>query len=320
VRPPADAPPVQSGDQVAALVAPVRRPDAVDDTDEARPAERAPEVSRPRAAAVTLTKSTRRLRPGDLICGACGEGNLPTRKFCGRCGESLATAEVARMPWWRRLFRRRGAKVVAANRRPGQRPGGRSSGLGQVLRRIYRTGRLVIAVIVLAAGVLYGAYPPFRTEVNNQVAAVKDKVTSKVNQVYVPVHAVKIDTNAQDPGHPAAAAFDEALNTYWLAPAAPGQNPTVTLTFGHPVTLERMIVHSGASDGYTAHGRPSLLLLVFSNQESDTINLQDTAKQQTVTITHALQVSSMQIQVAESYAGGTPPDMAIAEIELFALP
>ena len=305
---------------MAALVAPVRRSDRSDDADEAEPAERAPEVSRPRAAAVTLTKSTRRLRPGDLLCGACGEGNLPTRKFCGRCGESLRTAEVVRTPWWRRLFRRRGAKVVAAHRRPGQAPGGRSSGLRQALRRIYRVGRLVIAVILLAAGVFYGAYPPFRSEVNTEVAALKDKITNQVNQVFVPVHAVKIDANAQAPGHPASAAFDEALNTYWLAPAAEGQNPTLTLTFAHPVTLQRMIVHAGASDGYTAHGRPSLLLLVFSNQESDTINLQDTAKQQTVTITHALQVSSMQIQVAETYQGGTPTDVAIAEIELFALP
>jgi hypothetical protein len=94
----------------------------------------------------------------------------------------------------------------------------------------------------------------------------------------------------------------------------------LTLTFPHPVTLERMIVRVGASDGYTAHGRPSLLLLVFSNQESDTVGLQDSNKPQTVNVTHALQVSSVQIQVAETFAGGTPPDVALTELELFALP
>jgi hypothetical protein len=230
----------------------------------------------------------------------------------------LREAEVVRVPWWRRLFRRRGAKVVAAHRRPGQRTDSGFS-LKQVLRRIYRTVRLVGAVVLLVAGIAYGAYPPFRNYVNGEVAAVKGKVSSKVNQVFVPVHAAKIVANAQDPGHPATAAADEALNTYWLAPTT-GANPTLTLTFAHPVTLERMIVHSGASDAYTAHGRPQLLLLVFSNQESDTISLQDSAKQQTVNITHAALVSSVQIQVAETYAGGNPSDVAVAEVELFALP
>jgi hypothetical protein len=304
---------------VAALVAPVRRSDPVAD-EPAAPAERTPEVSRPRVAAVTLTKSTRRLRPGDLICGACGEGNLPTRKFCGRCGESLRAAEVVRNPWWRRLLRRRGAKVVAAHRRPGQRPGGGGGGARQLLRRVYRVARLAIALVVLVGGLAYGAYPPFRTYVNGEVGAVKSKVTSKVNQVFVPVHPTKIQANAQAQGHPATAAMDEAVNTYWLAPAAPGQNPVLSLTFAHPVSLERMIVRIGASDGYTTHGRPSLLLLVFSNQQSDTVNLQDTNKPQTVNINHALQVSGVQIQVAETFPGGTPPDVAITELELFALP
>jgi hypothetical protein len=303
---------------VAALVAPVRRSDPAEPVE---PVERTPEVSKPRVPAVTLTQSTRRLRPGDLICGACGEGNLPTRKFCGRCGESLRTAETVRTPWWRRVFRRRGAKVVAAHRRPGQRPGGRGGGgARQVLRRVYRVGRLGIAMVILVGGIAYGAYPPFRTYVNGEVGAVKSKVTSKVDQVFVPVHPSKIVANVQMPGHPAAAAMDEAVNTYWLAPAAPGQNPVLTLTFAHPVTLERMIVRVGASDGYTAHGRPSLLLLVFSNQESDTVSLRDSNKPQTVNVTHALQVSSVQIQVAETFPGGTPPDVALTELELFALP
>jgi hypothetical protein len=303
------------------LVAPVRRSDPDADVDADEPAERTPEVSRPRVAPVTLTKSTRRLRPGDLICGSCGEGNLPTRKFCGRCGESLRAAEVVRTPWWRWLFRRRGAKVVAANRRPGQRPGGRGGGgARQLLRRVYRVARLAIAVVVLVGGVAYGAYPPFRTYVNGEVNAAKGKVTSKVNQVFVPVHPNKIQANAEVPGHLAAAAMDEAVNTYWLAPAAPGQNPALTLTFAHPVTLERMIVRVGASDGYTTHGRPSLLLLVFSNQQSDTVSLRDSNKPQTVNISHALQVSGVQIQVAETFPGGTPPDVAITEVELFGLP
>ena len=44
--------------------------------------------------------------PGDLICGQCGVGNGPTRKFCRSCGAPLAEAVVVHIPWWRRLFRR----------------------------------------------------------------------------------------------------------------------------------------------------------------------------------------------------------------------
>jgi len=61
-----------------------------------------------------------------------------------------------------------------------------------VLRRIYRVGRLAIAMVILVGGVAYGAYPPFRTYVNGQVGAVKSKVTSKVDQAFVPVHPSKI--------------------------------------------------------------------------------------------------------------------------------
>lgn len=274
-----------------------------------------PQVARPKAPAVTKTAPSRKPRPGDLICGACGEGNLPTRKFCGRCGESLRTAEVVTVPWWRRLFHRRGPKVVAAAKRS------RSTfGIGDALRRAYRVGRLLIGVLVLLGGVLYAAYPPFRTMVNAQVTGARQQVTHKVDQTFVPVHAAKVTASAQAKGHPAAAAVDEALDTYWRAPAGTARFPYLTLTFQHPVTLERLIVHSGVANAYTAHGRPAQLVLIYSNGESESLELTDTAKPQTVPARHALHVSSVRIEIASTYSGGTPPDVAISEIELFALP
>jgi hypothetical protein len=319
--PPPPPPAVPPPPKAAALLAPVDRAVPAVRTPVEEPAEVAPQAARARTAAVTKTKPTRTLRPGDLVCGACGEGNAPTRKFCGRCGESLHAAEVVRTPWWRRILRRRGAKVIAADRRPGQRAGSRRGfDLKQVFRRVYRTGRLLVAVVVLVGGLVYAAYPPFRTMVDSEVTALKDKVTNKVDTVFVPVHAVKVTPSGQDPGHPGSAAVDEVLSTYWLVPAPQGANPSLMLTFDHPETLKRMIVHAGAPDGYTKHGRPALLLLLFSNQESDTINLQDTDKPQTVDIGHALQISSVRIEVAGTFPGGTPPDVAISEIELFALP
>lgn len=40
----------------------------------------------------------RAAKPGDIICAACQGPNDPTRKFCRRCGSSLATAAPAK-PW-----------------------------------------------------------------------------------------------------------------------------------------------------------------------------------------------------------------------------
>lgn len=300
---------------MSALVAPVRK---AEPPPPAEPVERVPQAARPKAAAVTRTPSERKLRPGDLICGACGEGNLPTRKFCGRCGESLATAEVVSTPWWRRLFRRRGPKVVAAAKH-GKRK--RSTfGFGDAARRVYRVARVVIGIVVILGGVLYAAYPPFRTTINSEVTGVKQDVTKNVDKVFVPAHAAKVVASASAKGHPASLAVDEVLNTYWQAPASQGQFPSLTLTFQHPVTLERMIIHSGVPAAYTAHGRPSQLVLIYSNQESESLDLKDTSKPQTLNINHALRVSSVRLEVASTYSGGKPPDVAISEIELFALP
>ncbi len=299
---------------MAALVAPVEKPAP---PRPAAPAERVPQAAKPRVAAVTRTSSTRKLRSGDLICGACGEGNLPTRKFCGRCGESLHSAEVVRVPWWRRLLRRRGPKVVSADRHGRRRS---SFGFGDAARKVYRVARTVIGVAVLLGGILYAAYPPFRTTVNAEVTGVRQQVTHKVDQTFVPVHAAKIVAGAQDAGHPGTAAVDEVLDTYWQAPAGIGEYPSLTLTFQRPVTLERLVIHSGVANAYAAHGRPSHVVLIYSNQESDSLDLMDTAKPQTLPAQHALRVTSVRIEIASTYTGGTPPDVAISEIELFALP
>ncbi|HKN96467.1 MAG TPA: zinc ribbon domain-containing protein, partial [Pseudonocardiaceae bacterium] len=302
--------------QVAALVAPVRKTEPVEPPRD-EPVERVPQAARPKAPPVMRTSSERKLRPGDLICGACGEGNLPTRKFCGRCGESLATAEVVRTPWWRKLFRRRGPKVVKASKHGRKRS---TFGVGDALRRVYRVGRIVVGVAIIIGGVVYAAYPPFRTMINSEITGVKQSVTKKVDTAFVPVHAAKVVASTQKKGHAGSLAVDEVVNTYWLAPAGTGQFPSLTLTFQHPETLERMIVHSGVANDYTGHGRPSQLVLIYSNQESESLDLQDTAKPQTVNISHALRVSSIRIEVASTYSGGKPPDVAISEIELFALP
>lgn len=285
-----------------------------------KPRERTPEAARARAAAVTKTKPTHRLRPGDLICGQCGEGNPPARKFCRRCGTSLTEAVPAHVPWWRRLKLRRGPRVTAVPSAGGS-PGRPSSGrdVKHSMRKLYRKGRLVVGALILVAGLIYGAYPPFRNLINGKLAAAKSKVTNSINVHFVPIHAVKVSTNLQVHGHPGELAVDSFTNTYWLAPFSVTDYPTLNLTFSHPVTLTRMIINSGASGDPLADSRPSLLVLLYSNDESFTLTPQDTPKAQTLDIHNAVQIKSVKIEVEGTFPGNKSTDVAISDIELFGI-
>jgi hypothetical protein len=286
----------------------------------AKPQERTPEAARARVAAVTKTKPTHRLRPGDLICGQCGEGNPPARKFCSRCGTSLTEAVPAHIPWWRRLKFRRGPRVTAVPA-AGSGPGRPSSGtdVKHSMRKLYRRGRLVLGALILVAGLVYGSYPPFRNLINSKLSSVKSKVTNSINVHYVPIHAVKVSANLQVHRHPGKLAVDSFTNTYWLAPFSYTDYPTLTLTFQHPVTLTRMIIYSGASGNPLADSRPSLLVLLFSNDESYTILPQDTPKAQTLNIHNAVEIKSVKIEVEGTYRGSSSSDVAIGDIELFGI-
>jgi hypothetical protein len=80
-----------------------------------------------------------------------------------------------------------------------------------------------------------------------------------------------------------------------------------------------MVIYLGASDNYTAHDRPALVELRYSNQESDFVNLQDTSQKQQITLHHGAGVSSVQIKVLDVFAAQNSSDVAVTEIELFGL-
>ena len=323
-------------EQASALVAPVTRaPAPLPETRPTRRAEppaphrepaevqeAAPQAARRRALAVTKTEPSRRLKPGDLICGNCGEGNDPLRKFCSRCGDSLNEAEVRKAPWWHRFRRHHGPRTIALGQEAKKSPASlaeSSFDARQFFRNLYRKARTVLAVAVILAGVLYGAYPPFRNTVNNAVTSAKNDASNAESAALTPVHPTSATDNGDLPGHPASAAVDESLDTYWLAPWSAGTTPTLTLKFDRPVTLKKLILHSGASDAYIADGRPSSLHLVFSDQESVTLTPQDTSQAQTFNLSHAIQVTSVDIQVTAVYQGSSGSTVALAEVELFAL-
>lgn len=308
----------QARPDVAAMVAQVEPAKAADE-DEAV----APQRSRARSAPVQKTRPTRRLQPGDLICGQCGEGNPPGRKFCSRCGDELATAAVVSPPWWQRLMfwrRLRKRKVAALGTRPGQH-GGPSSG-GQKLMGVYRKVRAVIAAVLFAAGMVYLFVPGARGWVNETVGkpigSAKDSIERKIKPRYVPVRPVERAATAAVPDHGGELAFDQFSNTYWAAPWAEGQDPRLVLVFDRPMTISRIIVTSGAGDDFAVNHRPSLLHLVYSNNQSDDLRPVDGATPQTFELVNAKDITRIEIGVPEVYRAQDSAAVAIAEIELFA--
>jgi hypothetical protein len=299
--------------------------------------EMLPQGIRIKAIPVVKTAPSHRLRPGDLICGACGEGNPPTRKFCSRCGHSLIEAVQVKASWWRRFLRwlarwllpRRGPKVVkigTVNYGQGQKEGATAAQLAkppfsfkQAFRKFMRVARIIMTTVLLVGGVLYGAYPPFRHTVNNAVTSAKSRINNDIGANLAPIHAVNVSANETSKGSSPLNAADELLNTYWLAPWSEKTEPTLTLKFAHRVTLKRMILHSGATNAFVQFGRPSELVLKFSNGESMTILPKDTAEQQTFNISHADLISSVDIQVAGVDPGTTADTVATTEIELFGI-
>lgn len=318
---------------MAPVAPPAPRPADLSDN----PPERAPQATRKLAAPVTKTTPSRRLRPGDLICGQCGEGNPPARKFCSRCGNSLLEAVRVKTPWWRRLIRpfRRGPRRVdltgvddsaadggprSATREAQLRRAMTARDPRHALRKFYRRGRLGLGIALAVSVILYGDWGAFRYFIDSKIDSARSRITGALDIHYVPVHAIAVSANLQEPGNPGYDAVDGFLNTYWLARYSTADYPTLTVTFGQQVTLERLIIYSGASGDYLAHGRPSLIVLVFSNDKSATLTPQDTPKEQVLDIGNAIQITSMKIEIEGTYPGTSrPADVAVSDLELFKL-
>jgi hypothetical protein len=285
--------------------------------------EVAPQRVRPRTAPVQKTKPSRRLEPGDLVCGQCGEGNAPTRKFCSRCGNELIAAEVVKPKWWRRLMfwqRLKRPKVMEAGSRPGQ--GAAKPRLGKRAWKAYRKVRMVLALIVFVGGILYLFLPPLRDHLNgfvkSPIHSISDRVNKKFNPKFVPVRPSQTAASTEIPDHAGTLAVDKFSNTYWAAPFDPANFPRLTLTFDKPVTISKIIVTSGAGDEFAANHRPLLLHLVYSNNQSDDVRPIDNNKPQTFELVNAKDVTAIEIDVPEVFRAQNATNVAISEIELFA--
>lgn len=284
-------------------------------TADRQPEALVPQEARPKAPPVRRQPPTRKLQPGDLVCGDCGEGNGVTRKFCSRCGASLAEAVKVKTPWWRKLLPRRGAKVRKSGDRPKRRGRAGKSKVGVAVGATFKVLRRVIGIALLVGGIVYGMFAPFRGWVNERAMEAKGGVERIFFPTYAPVSAAEAPiASVALPDHPADRAVDGASDSYWGAPVG-GVEPNLVIKFGRQIDLAKMIVHNGDGENFKATHRAQKLHLVFSNGKTTDVELQDKPDPQTLDIENAEGVDSVEIHVVSTFNSVTGADLAISELE-----
>lgn len=279
--------------------------------------EMAPQAVRERKARAAVKQPpTRRLQPGDLVCGDCGEGNPPNRKFCSRCGTSLEMATAVKTPWWRKIFPKRKAKVLDAGARPGRGGVRVKSRRAAALAKVFPTIRKVVAALLLVTGVLYGAATPVRSWVNSHVTAAKSKITRMINPQFDPVHANGVTATAQVKGHDSAKAVDGFSNTFWSAPSG-GREVVLILRFNSKVDVDKAIIRNGVSANLQSTNRPQKLHIVYNTGATFDVELKDSQDPQEVSIGNGHGITNMEIHITSLYKSTKSNDVAITEIELF---
>lgn len=321
--PPTGPPSGATSAQASRLVAPIPTggPDGTRMMPSTPDTAMAPQVREQRARTAVKQPPTRRLQPGDLICGDCGEGNPPNRKFCSRCGTSLEDATAVKTPWWRKLLPRRKAKVLDAGSRPGRGGVRTRSRRAAALAKVFPTIRKVIAVVVLLSGIAYGAYAPFRGWTNGKVVAAKNKITHLVNPKYDPVHPNGALATAQIKGHEAGKAIDTFKNTWFQAktPLAKGDHVQVVLTllFPEKVNVDRALFTSGVAANFQGTNRPEKVEIVYNNGNTYDLTLKDTPEPQEVKLGKGHGITRMEIHINSYYRSTHSVDVTLTELELF---
>jgi hypothetical protein len=321
---PVAADPIPTREPVLAGVgAPAAPPPAVpvrdDEPMSRRPTSVAPTMARPRTAPRTLEAPTRR-RPGDLICGQCGEGNDPTRHFCRRCGHTLDEAIAVQLPWYRRFWNRLfGPRTYEAGYRK------RRVGPPNVLGAIWRVVRLALLAIIVVALLGFALIPAFRTTVINRASNAVNPLRVQFFPHYDAVYATGAAASTSTAGHLPTLAVDHFLNTYWAA-SANDPRPYLKILFSSPVDLAKIGFDSGPS-GTTPAGsfpnqpRPKAVHVVCSDGTTADLTLRDedpsVAKNAQFYTLNAKQVTFVEIFIESSYppAGASPSSVAISEVE-----
>jgi hypothetical protein len=303
-----------------------------------------PDVTRVRKAPPKTREATRRLRPGDLVCGQCGEGNTPTRNFCRRCGNTLAEAEVVKRPWWKRWIPQRKPRVIQAGARPG-RGGSKKGGTGgvkgavrgaqgvkrKVMGPIGKITRVLMLVGFAAAAVGLTFNPSLRGSVMGTAGDLFDRVRGVVAPQFDPVTPIAAEASSarSDQADGFCCSADNVLqfgNTWWHASEG-GVGQSLTIILDSPTNVAKFGIIPGAGDPavWPEHPRPRDLEVDFLDETGRTVatlSLADIKDEHESTsqifdVSGADDVIRIRVTITRVYGEGLDSDdVAISEIRL----
>lgn len=268
-------------------------------------------------------------RPGDLICPNCNEPNDPVRRFCRRCGTSLAVGPPppTRRPWWRRILggsSARSAPIAAVPAAPGAAAAPTSPGAAAPAARAVpaRSGRRSVEVgafvkgglgLLVALGLIGAiAFPDVRSLVVNRATGFVDEVRRLISPTIEPVQPISATASSETEGHAAALLIDQRTNSDWQSAEA---SPSVTITFQSEVDLAQIYVSNGIAGDYLSTRRPTRLVFDFGDGRTTEIRLADDHEPQRFDLA-ADDVRTVEIRILET-AGVDDAPVAISEIEFF---
>lgn len=283
------------------------------------------ETRKRKRSRATVPVVTREAKPGDLICGECGEPNDDTRKFCRRCGSSLVEAEVVPTPWWRKLVTRK-RKVVAAGERPGRpgRDGATGRGAVRSARHGWRRFLSIRGRLRALLGLL--ALLGLATVTIGPMSGVGQDAWLRVRRVIKPtyeaVRPVAATASSSAPGRDPMWLIDGIRNSFWADGVdGPGIGESITITFAEPTDIDRIGITPGATETpeqFIAQPRPRELHIVFEGDEvrSDDITVADSSDFQDFDV-GGRGVTRVVIEIRAAHLGTEGHDLAIAELEFY---
>ncbi|MBA2282676.1 MAG: hypothetical protein H0W25_15810 [Acidimicrobiia bacterium] len=238
-------------------------------TGAAQPDAMKPTVAKKAGKVIQKTKPTRRLQPGDLICGDCGEGNPQARKFCSRCGNTLENAESVKRKWWAKLIPKRKAKTLDVGARPGV--GGVKARKKRSFGAIMGPLRKGLGLFAILFGLLFTFVAPVREWTqDNVIAPVTCRWNDFRNQEFDPLAAASgqvIGASTID-GIDPLVLFDRLTGpaSTWKGVPVDGEEIRLIATFARPVDLDLMIFRNGDPESFTNFSRPAEVRLVMTDE------------------------------------------------------
>jgi hypothetical protein len=269
-----------------------------------------------------ITAVEQAIKPGDLVCSQCGSGNDPARKFCRKCGNSLAAAVTAvKLPWWKRIFggKKSGGRVskdATEKQRRRQKQKDASFKAQMAIANIRKA-----AMVLMMLGVVGSfAIPSVRGEIMRRGKSGFTSVQDMFNPQISPVNAVAVAASSAVPGKDANLAADLGVNTFWAEGAeGDGVGQSISFTFAEPTDLTKVLITAGDTDtpeNYVNNPRPKELHLVFDTGGSADLKLIDEyRKSQGFTLKGAKKVTKVDIVISSVYPGRGGTETGVAEVE-----